>query len=83
MFDAKTAAAVKLEEPRKLLAARGTRGAASVWRRNCIVSSFSAHTREKRDRWKKPAKNVAWRWHQRLTNKSARLKSRNHGPAKY
>jgi hypothetical protein len=55
MFDAKTAAAVKLEEPRKLLAARGTRGAASVWRRNCIVSSFSAHTREKRDRWKKPA----------------------------
>jgi hypothetical protein len=83
MFDANLAIAVKLEEPRKLLAARGTRCVASVWRRNCIVSSFSAHTREKTARQKQPAKNVAWRWHQQLTNNSARLKSRKHGPAKY
>jgi hypothetical protein len=83
MFEANLAIAVKLEERRRLIAVRWARCVASVWRRNCIVSSFAAHTREKRARQKQPAKNVAWRWHQQLTNNSARLKSRNHGPAKY
>jgi hypothetical protein len=59
MFDAKTAAAVKLEEPRKLSPAQEACGASCVWRRNCIVSSFSAHTREKCDPKKQPPEKVA------------------------
>jgi hypothetical protein len=54
MFDAKTAAAVKLEEPRKLAPAQEACGASCVWRRNCIVSSFSAHTCQKSHRPKQP-----------------------------
>jgi hypothetical protein len=54
MFDAKTAAAVKLEEPRKLSPAQEAYGASCVWRRICIVSSFSAHTREKIAHQKQP-----------------------------
>jgi hypothetical protein len=59
MFDAKTAAAVKLEEPRRLSPAQEACGASCVWRRNYIVSSFSAHTRQKSNRQKQPPEKVA------------------------
>jgi hypothetical protein len=59
MFDADTDAAVKLEEPRKLLATGWVLCAASVWRRNCIVASFLAHTREKSARQKQPPKKCS------------------------
>jgi gluconolactonase len=54
MFDAKTAAAVKLERSRKLSPAQEACGASCVWRRNCNISSFSAHTRQKSNRQKQP-----------------------------
>jgi hypothetical protein len=59
MFDAKTAAAVKLEEPRKFSPAQEACGASCVWRRNCNISNFSAHTRQKSNRQKQPPEKVA------------------------
>jgi hypothetical protein len=54
MFDVITAAAVKLEEPRKFSPSQEARGASCVWRRNCNISNFSAHTRQKCDLKKQP-----------------------------